>query len=157
MAAPYAFWLRGTDSFVTTDANSECTTTPADNFPTSIAEPSVVNGWIEVAAYAADPHDKDEGEAYTTPSGAQYDDPLMREFFILDLERYAFPGDWTAYNALRTHLRKPYLHLAVKTYDVTIHGASKCVAVTRTFEVEHDHQGGKKRVTLTLARRKPHA
>lgn len=140
--APFVVWVRGTDSYVIHDALSQVTTSPTDNFPTSIAVPSEANGWFPMPNYGLFDSDEDEGERYTSPSGAAYDDPHIREKFEFETCRYAWPSEKATFDALRAHFRRRYIYIATMVYPVALHAAGKALAVVKTYESSHNGRGG---------------
>lgn len=155
---PYKIWLRGTDEYVLEDANSECATDTSDNFPTAIATPSVLNGWIEIGAYVLHPEDVAENDRYNAPGGIKYDDLTIIRQWDIATEWLTFPTDEPIREALYAHLRKVYLHFAVKTYEALApqHSVGKVVAVNREYEAEHKDEAGRKRIPLLLTKRLPY-
>ena len=152
MSVPFEFYLRGSDTFFDVTGTT-VPTGAADSAPTTIAgPPSTTTGWVTVEAYGADPTLTNEGEEWTSGSGGAYRDSFPRWTFNVVTRAYRFPDDFTAYTALMQHLAKRYLYLAVKTYDVTLHGTNECIPVVCDFSVEHDYDYGKK-VTLSLKHR----
>lgn len=156
---PYVIWIRGIDSHLNADSNSECVThATTDSFPTHIKEPSVANGWMEVGVYAAHPEDIMDGEPYVAPGGHIYDDFTTIRKWEFVTEWYTFPTDESVREALYTHLRKQELFIAFKTYEASApqHTTGKVIAVTRAFETTHEDAKGRKRVPLTLTKRVPY-
>lgn len=155
---PYKIWIRGIDDYVIEDANSECATDTSDNFPTAIAVPSVLNGWMEVGAYALHPENQPENDRYKAPGGIFYDDITTIREWDIATEWLTFPDDEARREALYTHLRKVYLHFAVKTYEALApqHSVGKVVAVNREYEAEHKDEAGRKRILLKLSKRIPY-
>lgn len=156
---PYTLWIRGVNASVTADALSECATGVADAFPTTIAEPSVLNGWTGVGFYAAHPDYIDEGERYTIPGGEELDDPEAYKIWTINLEFHTFPADETIREEIFAHLRKRQLFIAFETYETGAeqHTVGKVIAVNREYSCDHDDQKGTKQITLTLRTRNPRA
>jgi hypothetical protein len=156
MATPYTAWIRGSNTFFRDDANSEVTTGASDSAPGTIGEPTTGNGWMELGAYSFDPSDMTEGEILVTPAGKRFDKGLYYQQWTIELERFPWPADATRYNALRAHLRKDHIYLAITSYDgVAQHNTGKVLAVTRETEFVHDHPNGTKTIKITVTARTP--
>lgn len=156
---PYTLWIRGVNASVTADALSECATDTADDFPTAIAEPSVLNGWTGVGFYAAHPDQIDEGKSFVIPGGEMLDDPRPYRTWEINLEFHTFPDDESIREEILAHLRKRQLFIAFETYEAAApqHTAGKVIAVNRIYKCDHDDQKGTKQLTLTLRTRNPRA
>lgn len=146
-------WLRGSNTYFDADTNSEVDTGVSDSAPATIAEPSDPNGWLAVSVWGFYPEDKDEGTGYETPAGDSFDDPRIREHFTLELLPLNRTDDASTITALREHLSKRYLYIAVKTYDETLHNTNHCIAVKREWKKESKDKANQKVYTLELSKR----
>lgn len=156
MATPYTAWIRGSNTFFRDDANSEVTTGVSDSAPGTIGVPSTGNGWMQLGVYSFDPGDVTEGELITNPGGKRFNKGLHYQQWVLEIDRYRWPADAAAYNALRAHLRKDFVYLEVTSYDgVAQHTAGKVLALTYEREFQHDHPNGTKTIKITLTARTP--
>jgi hypothetical protein len=155
---PYKLWIRGVNAHLNVDAESEGTTGVVDNFPDEIAEPSVLNGWMKVGFYAADPEYVNEGKKYTAPGGIEYDDPLTFKQWPFVMEWYTFPDDEATREALYEHLRKREVFIVFDTYEASAPQhvtPDSAIYVTRAYESEHKDERGRKRITMTLRKGVP--
>jgi hypothetical protein len=149
MAAPYQIWIRGTNTHFDSTEGTVPTDT-ADNAPTEIAEPSVLNGWLLVDTYALDPEFLNQNEAQVTIDKKLVKDGDGRWHFKFMTDLFAFPADWSAYKSLMYHLSRHEVFMATETYDAALHLAGECLAVECVTTVEHKHEQGGKRLVVDL-------
>lgn len=149
----YKLWFRGSSTlFATTGATATVPTGVADAAPGTIKAPASPE-WLLVDVMGANPTLLNEGEAYTTPSLNEYSDSIPRWRFSIRTKRFYFPADWPDLQALLQHLSRKYFYFAVHTYDVDLHPADTCVAVTAKVTQEDTYDDGSKRLTIELRKR----
>lgn len=153
MATPYKFWIRGSSIFFkATDATGTVATGVADDAPDEILAPASPD-WVEVTGYGASPELSNEGEEYKSPSGGLHQDSEPRWSFQIKTHRFVFPTDMPAYVTLLKHLSRQYVYFAVSEYDMDLHPADTCIAVTAKVSFKHTYQNGDKVLTIDLKKR----
>jgi hypothetical protein len=148
-------WLKNAAGFITADTNGEVALSgAADALPTlSIPSIATPNGWTLVEGLGMSPEATAEGDTYTSPSGREYSDYVIRRRWNFKTLWFAFPSEFATFDALQVLLAGNNVVFVVEDYDVTIHTAGKGVAVTAKVTPEHDYELGRKRLAVEFRRR----